>query len=93
MQNLYADPLYARLCRFQATFRARLTPKPWRVEIDEERFVYDRTTGLVVADYSSYAVCHLVEIVGEPTILPQFESTIRVHDSFCRIDQSKLELA
>jgi hypothetical protein len=93
MQNLYVDPLYARLCKFQATFRARLTPKPWRVETEEDRFVYDRVTGLVVPAYNSYAVCHLVEIVGEPTILPQFESAIRVHDSFCRIDQLKLELA
>jgi hypothetical protein len=94
MQNLYVDPLYARLCKFQATFRARLTPKPWRIETDEqERFVYDRTTGLVLPDYRSYAVCHFVEIVGEPTILPAFESAIQVHDSFCRVNQLALELA
>ncbi|MBD3885412.1 hypothetical protein IFO70_27180 [Phormidium tenue FACHB-886] len=94
MQNLYADPLYARLCKFQSTFRARLTPKPWRVEVDgEERFVYERTTGLILPDYSSYAVCHFIEVVGEQIILPEFESIIKVHDSFCRIAQLKLELA
>ncbi|MDT3431601.1 hypothetical protein ROV94_12055 [Stenotrophomonas maltophilia] len=28
---LGTDPLYARMCRLQHCFRARLTPKPWRV--------------------------------------------------------------
>jgi hypothetical protein len=93
MQNLYVDPLYARLCKFQATFRARLTPKPWRVEIDEEQFTYDRITGLVLSDYSSYAVCHFIEMVGESAILPEFESVIQVHDSFCQGDRLDLKLA
>lgn len=30
MGMLGADPRYVRLCRTQASFRARLTPKPWR---------------------------------------------------------------
>lgn len=30
MQELGADPLYMRLCKSQESFRARLTPKPWR---------------------------------------------------------------
>jgi hypothetical protein len=95
MQNLYVDPLYARLCNFQATFRARLTLKPWRVEMAEEtgRFTYDRTTGLVLPEQTSYAVCHLLKIVGQQVILPQFESAIQVHDSFCRVEQLNLDLA
>ena len=28
--ELKADPLYAKLCETQKSFRARLTPKPWR---------------------------------------------------------------
>ncbi|MBW4474316.1 MAG: hypothetical protein KME45_28675 [Stenomitos rutilans HA7619-LM2] len=95
MHNLYVDPLYGRLCKFQATFRARLTPKPWRVEMDEGtgRFTYDRTTGLVLPEQTSYAVCHLLKIVGQMAILPQFESAIQVHDSFCRVEQLDLDLA
>jgi len=31
MRRLGVDPLYARLCRAQRCFRARLTPKPWRI--------------------------------------------------------------
>lgn len=30
MKNLFADDRYRALCRFQGTYRARLTPKPWR---------------------------------------------------------------
>jgi hypothetical protein len=30
MRELGADPLYMRLCRAQQSYRARLTPKPWR---------------------------------------------------------------
>jgi hypothetical protein len=95
MQNLYVDPLYARLCKFQATFRARLTPKPWRVEVGEEseRFVYDRSTGLVLPELSTYAVCRLVEIMGVHSILPEFEAVIRVHDAYCRVSQLGLVLA
>ena len=30
LSDLAADPLYARLCAVHRTYRARLTPKPWR---------------------------------------------------------------
>lgn len=94
MQNLYADPLYMRLCKFQATFRARLTPKPWRVEADEAaaRFVYDRITGIVLPEWRSYAVCRLIEVTGQQTILPEFEKVIQIHDILCGVDQLNSEL-
>jgi hypothetical protein len=93
MQNLYADPLYMRLCKFQATFRARLTPKPWRVEYEAQRFIYDRPTGMVLPESSPYATCHLIEIIGEQEIIPEFEEMIQVHDSYCRVSRLGLELA
>jgi len=93
MSNLYVDPLYARLCKFQATFRARLTPKPWRVgEGYTERFVYDRVTGLVLPESSPYSVCHLLEIIGETEILPEFEPLVQAHDAYCRVSRLGLEL-
>lgn len=95
MKSLYADPLYARLCRFQATFRARLTPKPWRIEQDEqtEQFIHDRITGMVLPSSSPYAVCHLIEIVGEQTILPEFQPIVESHDAYCRVSRLGLPLA
>ncbi len=33
LSELASDPLYVRLCAAQGTYRARLTPKPWRIGI------------------------------------------------------------
>ncbi|PKO15056.1 hypothetical protein CVU37_13725 [candidate division BRC1 bacterium HGW-BRC1-1] len=38
MNTLGADPMYMRLCRSQNCFRARLTPKPWRVGVQSAFF-------------------------------------------------------
>ncbi|WP_088892382.1 hypothetical protein [Leptolyngbya ohadii] len=95
MESLYVDPLYLKLCKFQATFRARLTPKPWRVEPgeDTQQFIYDRVTGTVLPTCNRYSVCHLIEILGQQEILPQFEPIIEQHDSYCRVSRLGLELA
>lgn len=95
MKSLYADPLYARLCKFQATFRARLTPKPWRVEPQEQssQLIYDRMTGMVLPSSSPYAVCHLIEIVGEQSILPELVPIVEAHDAYCRVSRLGLQLA
>lgn len=31
LQELESDPLYVKLCQAHGTYRARLTPKPWRI--------------------------------------------------------------
>lgn len=33
-QALGADPTYVRMCRNQRCFRARVSPKPWRIGIE-----------------------------------------------------------
>jgi len=33
LKEFGADPLYIRLCKMQQSFRARLTPKPWRCDL------------------------------------------------------------
>lgn len=35
-----SDPLYKRLCRQQNCFRARLTAKPWRINVKQPHIVY-----------------------------------------------------
>ncbi len=39
LHSLGSDPLYTRLCRDQECFRARLTPKPWRMQVRTVRGV------------------------------------------------------
>ncbi len=43
MRDYNADPLYALLCAKQACFRARLTPKPYRMKCKGHRVVFPRT--------------------------------------------------
>jgi hypothetical protein len=40
LASLGSDPLYATLCRVQACFRARLTPKPWRIGLKAPNWHY-----------------------------------------------------
>jgi len=82
---LYADPLYVQLCQFQGTFRARLSPKPWRVGNAEEtsRWTYDRNQGYVTPQgrqWEEVRVCKALGIVGKKHILEEFKLIIKHHD-------------
>lgn len=44
LRFLQADPKYAALCQQQRSYRARLTPKPWRVSSEEPNHVCDFVT-------------------------------------------------
>lgn len=76
MKSLLCDPRYAALCRKQGTYRARLTPKPWRVY------------GLDVPDklddvewHEEYRVCQYVKTVGNNYIHTDFKDLIAEHDA------------
>lgn len=95
MRDLKADPLYVRLCRAQQCFRARLTPKPWRIEIAArpEQFPYsgraaERMTRWK-ADYDSksaaFATCALVAEFGPRQIHPAIAAVVQLHDTATKI--------
>jgi hypothetical protein len=102
-QELGADPLYLRLCRSQKSFRARLTPKPWRCKVevpptqwpfasskDEEKFKEWERGYLTTS--AEFATCELITVLGNQQIHPELESIVAIHDQATRAD-SKLELA
>jgi hypothetical protein len=103
MTYLEVDKLYARLCRFQGTFRVRLTPKFWRIGI-QERPLYkppqDQKTHQLMRQWvamyntksSSYATARFITQFGAPPIDPIVLETIGLHDTRCKALQS-LELA
>lgn len=76
MGQLMADPTYVKLCQFQNTYRARLSPKPWRVDddLDETR------------------VCELIETVGDGRIDERFVKTVEYHDRSTRALSNDKEL-
>ncbi|USN99800.1 MAG: hypothetical protein H6810_03830 [Phycisphaeraceae bacterium] len=89
LRGLDADPIYARLCKGQRCYRARLTPKPWRVGMNDPHLNYEKLTSIdpgmkqrVDAWFESYeqasagfGVCRLVETFGRE---PSDEITMRL---------------
>lgn len=101
MEQLGADPLYARLCRAQGSFRARLSPKPWRIGVrGAPRLSFEK-----LADASDeanawlrtyeracggYAVCELVDQVGNAR--PPDDDTARLitlHDDLAGVGSDR----
>jgi hypothetical protein len=91
LAELNADPVYRELCRAHGTFRARLTPKPWRlpgIRAPRERWPYEdanaeqrfqRWLARYEAAAQGYAVCRLLEAHGPaPSTLD--ERIIQLHD-------------
>lgn len=86
-----ADPLYQRLCRMQESFRARLTPKPWRcdfhkppvqfpLETPQEQDRYRRWEVEYNSKAARYATCRYLTAFGGDRALPEFKALIDLHD-------------
>jgi hypothetical protein len=101
-----ADKVYARMCERQRCFRARVSPKPWRIglsshlkprpgvwPVDPERWP-ERL--LWIADYEQratvFASCRYLETLGEGAAAPDLEAVRELHDRLCRAE-SELPLA
>lgn len=98
MRTFHADPIYADLCSKQRCYRARLTPKPYRIRMKPMRLKYpyeeaDREMiGAWVQEYDArgqgFSSCRLVEVRGRPIDSP----AVRLHDERTRAE-SGLPLA
>ncbi|HEU0299414.1 MAG TPA: hypothetical protein VFR37_08175 [Longimicrobium sp.] len=95
MTSLGADPQYVRLCQAQKSFRARLTPKPWRVGMENPpvSFPYEGQAeeGAMREWASRYdrasqgrATCQLVEELGSGTEHPEVAPLRALHDEHTR---------
>ena len=90
-EDMGADPLYTRLCLHQECFRARLTPKPWRIGMHAPTVRYPWTDEHAeeafrawLAAYESrcqgHAACELVEVMGSDAVHPEAQRVIDLHD-------------
>ncbi len=102
-EHLGVDPLYRRLCQAQSCFRARLTPKPWRVGIPtapptwpwirpEDGRVFAAWDRAYREASASCATCALVEVIGPGVIAPDMVELVALHDAACKVG-SDLPLA
>ena len=89
MRDFHADDLYAFLCGVQRSYRARLTPKPYRIKQPPIRLEWprdaaeERVAAEWVTDYeergNNYAVCHFVEAIGA-AVTAENDPVIAFHD-------------
>jgi len=101
--QLDADPTYVRMCKNQNCFRARISPKPWRIGIEalrlgvwpvkEERMI-DRE--IWVNEYQTrakkYASCKFIEQLGSQMTNAKAKRVQSIHDQYCNANIN-LEIA
>jgi hypothetical protein len=103
LKEFGADPLYVHLCRMQESFRARLTPKPWRMGMRQPPVEFPFETSAAQSRYSAwecayeskavrYATCAYRTTFGTGGVLPEFAALVRFHDEKTKAD-SGLPLA
>lgn len=96
LEELGSDPLYARLCQAQKCFRARLTPKPWRMGMRLERHIWpapsphhEAAWARWVKNYNErrqrFAVCSLEGEFGSGDLLEEISPVLRLHDEICGV--------
>jgi hypothetical protein len=95
MAALGADPQYIKLCQVQKSFRARLTPKPWRIGMENPPvgFPYESAgeeaqmrawEGRYEAASQGRATCRFVEEMGGGAEHPQVTPLRTLHDERTR---------
>lgn len=96
-QELRADSVYARMCLRQRCFRARVSPKPWRVGIPDHLkprpgawpVATERLPARLAwieryeAVARAFAACAFVESVGSGVIDPTVRECMELHDALC----------
>ncbi len=97
------DTLYSRMCKNQHCFRARVSPKPWRIgiskSISSSRRVWpfssyqDEKRQKWLVQYegkaTDFASCRFIKAVGNPVIAPKVAQVIALHD---QLSQAQTDL-
>lgn len=100
-RELGVDPIYAQMCSRQQCFRARISPKPWRIGIaahirprpgvwpvDPARLP-ERTRW--IEDYerraADFASCRLIGTVGSGSVDSRADEVRALHDEHCRCER------
>jgi hypothetical protein len=99
------DPKYQLMCQKQACFRARVSPKPWRIgiaarigwgtwPIATDAALTRRTAWVDAYEAKSrdYAACSYLEGIGDGAEHPRGRAVRELHDRLCQCDR-RLPLA
>jgi hypothetical protein len=99
-----ADPQYVKLCKAQKSYRARLTPKPWRIGLTKPPNPFPRESPAEVTAFEAwlasygttmqdYSTCRWIEDVGSGHVLPAVADVLKVHDALTGALEGTRELA
>jgi hypothetical protein len=92
LEAVGSDPLYVRLCRNQKSFRARLTPKPWRCGFRQlgirfpwaehaEQKELESWLRKYQEKCAAFAVCDFIETIGNDWPAPDVAGILELHDA------------
>lgn len=94
MTAVSADPAYVQLCKAQKTFRARVTPKPWRCDQPsapgshprepQEARAFDQWLQTYEKRSSGHSVCRFLTQVGSGRLSAQVQPVLEYHDNASR---------
>lgn len=99
MKQTGTDPAFTRLCAAQRSFRARLTPKPWRCGSPLPPGQYPFPDEIARGRYSDwiaayekratgYATCRYLETIGSGRPTGQGDRLVALHDRLTRCGES-----
>lgn len=99
MKVTQTDPSFVRLCTVQKSFRARLTPKPWRCKSQSPPVAYPRDDhnarqrfAAWLAGYENacqgFATCKYLETVGKSRPASFARPIIELHDRKTRCNET-----
>lgn len=99
MAAIASDPVYVRMCRNQKCFRARVSPKPWRIDVEhirprpgvwpvrKERLPARREW---VRNYErkaeAFASCRYELTLGRGRSSRRCDDIRRIHDRYCKAE-------
>ena len=99
--SLGVDPLYVKLCKAQSCFRARLTPKPWRIGLERPASRFPRHGQSEISDFAGWlknyelasrnvSTVKLVATFGNAREHPDVDRVLEVHDKYARTSSTQL---
>jgi len=95
-----SDPAFMKLCRIQGSFRARLTPKPWRIDLPLPPNQHPRDDASArdefaawLARYEStseaFATCRFLESIGSTRPSTLTRGLVEEHDRVTRAESDR----
>ena len=101
LEDFGSDPLYVTLCRSQQCFRARLTPKPFRCEMenppggfpwpdDSAEQAFRKWEQNYEQKTQGYSACAFIGAFGAPDVEPVVETIVRLHDGIACADDGPI---